>query len=439
MRILHLVHQYAPHYVGGTELYTETIARGQVGLGHETAVFCPSPTPPTSAPYELTHEQGVAVYRVPIGSRSRLKVFGDTFRHKRLAEAFTAVCAHYQPDLIHIQHLMGLPLSLITHLPLRQPYIVTLHDYWYVCANGQLLTNDTHQTCAGPNPNYHNCGRCAVARGGWPALAPAAPLLAPILRYRNQQLHTVLARARRVIAPTQFVCELYASLGLPTANMQVVRHGIAVPTAEIARLRAARPYAPQRPLRVGYVGSIAPQKGVHLLVEAVRTLPPDEVQLSLFGGLSDFPDYVTMLKEIGTAEHIHFVGRVSRPQLWDNLANLDVLVLPTLWYEASPLIIDEAFAIGLPIIAADIGAMSEKIRDNIDGRLFPPNHVEALRRILADFIASPAQLEAFHQAILPIRTIDDHLQELEQTYQLALASPAPSAPPPPHPAYDNPI
>lgn len=420
MRILHLVHQYAPHYVGGTELYTQAIAEAQVAMGHETAVFCPSPAPPTHTPYELTQEEECSVYRVPIGQRSRLKVFGDIFWQNKLAEGFTAVLNEYQPDLIHIQHLMGFPLHLITNLPSSQPYIVTLHDYWYVCANGQLIANDTNQTCSGPAPNYYNCSRCALARGGWPTIVSAAPLLSPVMRYRNQQLRVVLSRARRVIAPTAFVQQLYTSQNIPTDNMQVVRHGIAVPTAEIARLRATKPYAPQRPLRVGYVGSIAWQKGVHLLVEAVRTLPPQEIRLSLLGSLTDFPDYVALLKQMGAQENIHFVGRVSRQQLWDNLVNLDVLVLPTLWYEASPLIIDEAFAIGLPIVAAHIGAMSEKIRDNIDGRLFPPNQVEALRTILSDLITTPHQLLTFHQAILPPRTTGEHLQELQQVYDTAL-------------------
>jgi glycosyltransferase involved in cell wall biosynthesis len=423
MRILHVVHQYAPDYVGGTELYTQTIAQAQRGLGHEVAVFCPSPAPASAAMrYELTIEEGVAVYRVPVGGRSRLVVFRDTFWQRRLGKGFTAVLAHHRPDLIHIQHLMGLPFGIIRQLPPSQPYIITLHDYWYLCANGQLITNDSNQTCAGPVPNYHNCGRCALARGGQNRLSPLAPLLAPLLRYRNQGLHHVLAQARQVIAPTEFVQKVYAEQGLPTGNLRVLRHGITVPHDEIAAIRAATPYAPQSPLRVGYVGSIAWQKGVHLLLEAVAGLPPGLVEVHVFGSLTDFPEYVAQLQARGDAERVFFHGRVPRPQLWQTLANLDLLVLPTLWYEASPLIIDEAFAIGLPIVAAAIGAMSEKIRDGIDGRLFPPGDAPALQTLLHQLATDPTPLTAYHHAIPPVRTTAQHLQELEAVYQSLVPS-----------------
>lgn len=415
LRILHLVHQYSPHFVGGTELYTQTIATQQQERGHTTAVFAPTPAPPTNQPYHLTLENRVHIYRIPLGQRSRTAVFRHTFHQPQLTHALTAVLNHFQPQLIHIQHLMGLPLTLPRHFA-HLPYHLTLHDYWYLCANGQLITNDTHQTCPGPQPNFHNCGRCALARASNPQLNPLAPLIAPLFRYRNRRLFDVLQRAQTVIAPTYFVQQTYLAQGAPSHNLRLLRHGIDIPHEHLAQLRQTHPYQPHTPLRLGFVGSIAPQKGVHLLIEAINQLSHDAVQLTIFGGLDQFPDYVASLKQTATHPHIAFAGRVSRSQLWHELTQLDLLIMPTLWYEASPLTIDEAFAAGLPIIAAQIGAMSEKIRDGIDGRLFPPHNAAALRDLLRELIYQPQQLIAFHQAINPVRTTQQHLDELDQIY-----------------------
>jgi glycosyltransferase involved in cell wall biosynthesis len=419
VRILHIVHQYSPDYVGGTELYTQNIARQQTKMGHKTAVLCPAPYSPSpnQDPLQPAVEEGVRVYRIPVGPRSRTTVFLNSFGHKRVEAAFTAVIAQEKPDIIHIQHLMGLPLSIAAQLKQFAPYLITLHDYWYVCANGQLITNNDSQTCDGPDPAFHNCGTCALARVGLNALAPLAPLVAPIMRRRNERLLPILQQAGRVIAPTHFVRQIYQAQGIPIDNMTVVRHGIDIPSAEIASLRQQIPYQPQRPLRVGYVGSIAWQKGVHLLITAVNQLPPDALHLTLFGSLTDFPDYAASLQQMATHPGIHFAGRVARHDLWRKLADIDLLVLPTLWYEASPLTIDEAFALGIPLVAAHIGAMGEKIRDGIDGRLFPPGQADALRDILADFVDNPDQLTALHQAIQPVRTTEIHLQEIDAIYR----------------------
>ena len=113
MRILHVVHQFAPHFVGGTELYTAGLAEQQVAQGHEVAVFVPIPKIAHSDPFmETKSESGYALFQVPVGERSGQQVFQDTLASSGpIAAAFIQVMATYQPDIVHIQHLMGLPMS----------------------------------------------------------------------------------------------------------------------------------------------------------------------------------------------------------------------------------------------------------------------------------------------------------------------------------------
>ncbi|MCA9959066.1 MAG: glycosyltransferase, partial [Anaerolineales bacterium] len=234
MRILHLVHQYVPEHVGGVELYTQMMAHYQQQRGHETAVFTPTNYPITHQPTTVATEDGTHVYRIPAGRRSRNRVFRDTFYQPHLHRALQATLAHERPDVVHIQHLMGLPFSLVKAITQAQiPFLITLHDYWYGCANAQLITNDTETLCAGPDAHYHNCGRCLLARAGQPHFYALAPAVAPLMAARNRHLRHILPRAHAVVTLTQFVQQAYEKMGLPTANFVLSPLGIDVPQEKL--------------------------------------------------------------------------------------------------------------------------------------------------------------------------------------------------------------
>lgn len=402
MRILHLVHQYPPDYVGGTELYTRQLARSQAQQGHQVAVFCPTPA---RAGVRTTQEDGVQVVRVGVGARSRTAVFLATWGQPRLSHALAPLLS--AADLVHVQHLMGLPASAAAQAQAAsRPVVVTLHDYWYPCANAQLVTNYDGTVCAGPDARHRNCGRCLLARGGLGDRPWAAPIVAPLLRRRARLLGDLLRRAERVIAPTQFVAARYREMVGELPRLRVIPHGCDAPLERLAALRAARP--PRADLHVVYVGSIAPLKGVHTAVEAFNRLPADGLRLTLAGSLTDYPDYAAGLQATVRHPGIRFVGRLERDALWALLASADLAVMPTLWYEASPLTIDEQFAAGLPVVGSAVGALREKIRDGVDGALFPPGDAAALAAIIGRLAAAPADLDALRAGVRPPQSIADH-------------------------------
>ncbi len=406
MRILHVVHQYLPEKVGGTELYTRALARQQAQQGHTAAIF----TPAIAALTEPAMEDGVRVYRAAVGERGATAVFRHTFHHPQLDRAFAAVLQQERPDLVHIQHLMGLPASIVDQIGQASiPCVVTLHDYWHLCANAQLLTNYDNTVCAGPN-YWLNCARCALARVGHSAALPLIPAIAPLFGYRQARLRRVLANARTLIAPTRFVAQIHEQMGIPAAKIQVVPHGIDVPDD-------LPPRVPRRAgLRIGYIGGLSWQKGVHVLIAAVNQLPQEGVTLAVMGDTAVFPDYVAQLQQQARHPGITFTGRIPYEQLWAALAALDVVVVPTLWYETASLIVQEAFAAGAPVVASQIGALQERVREGVDGRFFPPGDAAALRDILNHLLADPARLDQLRGGIRPVRTIQEHFRDIESIY-----------------------
>ena len=420
MRILHVVHQYVPDHVAGTELYTQSVARRQAKAGHEVAVFTPL-NRDSHFSAQPAVEEGVRVYRVPAGRRSPTAVFRSTFGHAGLQAAFDAVMAREQPDVVHLQHLMGIPAAIVDAI--RQsgaPYVISLHDYWYGCANGQLLTNDTKRLCDGPDSRFHNCGRCAVARAGFVSVAGLlGPVVAPVLRRRDALLRPIFAGAGRVLAPNEFVRNIHATMGFSTDHVVINPLGLDTPPELIQHLAAQRETRPTGNIRLGYLGSLSPQKGLHVLIEALNGLP-DSISLDIYGDPAVFPDYVAEARAMNRHPGVQFNGLLARDRLWETLGDLDALVMPTLWYEASPATIREAFAAGLPVIASNLGAPGSMVRDGVDGLLFPLGDAAALREILRGLIDRPERLADLRAQISPVRTEADHVAQIEDIYRATL-------------------
>ncbi|MDX1664105.1 MAG: glycosyltransferase family 4 protein [Candidatus Promineifilaceae bacterium] len=427
MRILHVVHQYPPEHTGGTELYTQTVARRQATSGHSVAVFYPSVEPAGEEEGALacrTDEAGVRVYSARLGARSRTKIFLSVFASPSAERLFADVLARETPDLVHVQHLMGLPAALVDRLQAAGvPYVVSLHDYWYRCANAQLITNTDQRVCRGPEA-WLNCGACVLARGGLENQLWLRPALAPLLAYRSRLLRLALEGAEAIIAPTAFVRDMYTSLGIPAEQITVLPLGLEMPaelSLETERRRDGDAPAGGGPLHVVYVGSIAPQKGVHVLVEAVNALPAEAVQLSIFGSLAAYPEYVEQLRAPALHPRIHFAGSVSREALWPMLMETaDVLVVPSLWYEGSPAVTREAFAAGVPVVASRLGALAEQVDDGVNGLLFPAGDAKVLAATLARLYEEPALLPRLRAGIQPVRSMAGHVAHVERLYRSIL-------------------
>ena len=421
---MHLVHQYPPHFVGGTELYTLAVATAQAESGHEVSIFTPAPSEVAYEPGlpPSVVENGVRIYRVPTGARNRMQVFLQTFRQPQLRRSWRMVLETEQPDLVHIEHLMGIPFGFVEDLHKRSlPYVVTLHDYWYICANAQLLTNTEQKICAGPDTQALNCARCAVARARNKSASGVAPVLAPLMSRRNGQASTVLNQARRIIAPTKFVRDIYLPFVPGDSRIGVLAHGIDLPEKVIEQAHSERRIAQQNGhLHVGYIGSIAWQKGVHVLISAVNSLAEEDVSLTIYGNPTAFPEYTSELEDLIERPGINLSGPLDRDAIWSAIADFDVVVLPTLWYETSVLVIDEVNAMGVPVIGSDIGVMSEKIADGINGRLFTPGDATELRDIISGLIVAPEMLSEWRRNIEPVNDIDDHIRALEKIYASVL-------------------
>ncbi len=415
MRILHLVHQYAPEHIGGTELYTQWLSQGQSQRGHQVTIFYRRSA--EGAGIEHRMEEGTHVWAAWAGALSPTRRFRATFGDPAIVRSFERALEEATPDLIHIQHLMGLPARLVPVIQQRRiPFVITLWDFWWVCANAQLLTNYSQEICDGPRA-YLNCARCALARANaspfWPALPGAAALLAQ----RNQLLRRIMEAADRLIAPTEFVRRWYAQHKTPREKIIVALPGLDVPT-----LSSPDRQRPDGAVRFAYIGGHSWQKGVHVLLEAFKDVESGG-ELWIAGDETADPAYVTRLRSLATS-NVRFLGRLARAEVWKTLSQVDVVVVPSMWYETFSFLVSEAFAAGVPVIASRLGPLADRVSHGVDGLLVPPGDVQALRNALLQLVEDPALLTRLHAGIQPVPTIEDHVRNVEAIYEAATARPA---------------
>ena len=223
-----------------------------------------------------------------------------------------------------------------------------------------------------------------------------------------------------VLAPSATVSERFAASGMPMERVVPWTLGIGF------RPAARAPREPGSPLRLGFVGAFLPTKAPHLLIEAASRLPPGAVSVDLAGAASDYHgdgSYRGRLDRWLAHPVVRRHGPVPHDQMPAWLAQLDVLVLPSVWLENSPLVIKEAFAAGLPVIASDLGGMAELVRHDVDGLRFRTGDAGALSACLRRIIDEPELLDRLRAGIQAQTTIAaDAMRTLGRYRILAAAS-----------------
>ncbi|MFN2111111.1 MAG: glycosyltransferase [Anaerolineae bacterium] len=414
MRILHLVHQYMPEYVGGVELYTRWLTHAQAQAGHQVSIFYRRSGEGNGV--EPRTEEGVQVWAAWHGLVTPTRRFRATFGDPALVPLFEQVLDTEQPEIVHVEHLMGHPTALIDVLRRRHiPFVVTLWDFWWRCANAQLLTNYDQTVCPGPQAHYLNCARCALARAGKLGLSVMAPLFAPLMAWRNQRLLRALRAAAALIAPTSFVKRWYADHSAPRETLRVLLPGLERPPSLPSRQREK-----DSNVRFLYVGGLSYQKGIHALVEAFAGVH-GAAELWVAGDEMFDPAYVTQLRRLATPQ-IRFLGRLARSEVWQALVDADVVVVPSLWYETFSFLVSEGFIAGKPVLASRLGPLADRVRDGVDGLLLPPGDVVAWREAIQLLVDLPDELARLRQNVRAPLSLEEHGAALESLYRQVIGA-----------------
>jgi len=422
LRVLQVVHQFVPRHTGGTEIYCSDLSFALARRGHAVRVLSGAPfRDDVGTRVHWEGDAAVAVELLPatrtyrrLGSVGR---FFDRFDNPAARVAIREALDRMRPDVVHVQHLLHLSAELIPECHTRHiPVVVTLNDYWFLCHRIKLVRRDG-ALCEGPARGWNCCQCLNTSRLVRSHLNPAA---VGANLYRYAYLVRRLEKADRILAPSRFVREVYGRNGVDAARIVVCDYGTASPPPELAaRLRARRRH---EPVRFGFLGALIRDKGVHVLIDAFNRLPAGCAELHIFGPAAD-PAYNEDLRRRAQHPGIRWRGPVPHPERWAALAEVDVVVVPSIWYENSPLAIHEAHMAGVPVIGSATGGIPEHVRDSVDGRTFPAGDVDALAACLRGVVEDPESLARWERATIAPKTMEAHVLEIESIYREVVTAP----------------
>lgn len=414
MRVLHLVHNHPTLHPGGTEIFARELfheLRRDHGTNH---LFVAAVDDLHRTPHPGTRFQsagaGADELLLWAGHFDRFQLNqtdteGTLFELGELAESF-------RPDIIHFHHLLRVGANAVPFLRRVCPearFVLTLHDYYPLChRDGVLLRNPGNQRCDGPSPNACN--------GCFPDIAPAR------FRVRELMLKAHLAGFDRFIAPSRFLMDRYRAWGLPAERMVRIANG----RAWDERPADAETDRPRN--RFAILGNLSPYKGTRVALAAARRLADAAVPFSLdLHGAALYQDtsFAAALEEdvraLGGSAHLH--GGYRPAEAPAILAAADWLIMPSIWWENAPLVVDEAMHAGRPVICSGIGGMAERVRDGVDGLHFRAGDALSLADAMTRAATDRDLWRHLVRGILPPRTIAEAAAEHFALYRNLLVRP----------------
>jgi glycosyltransferase involved in cell wall biosynthesis len=417
-RVLYVAHNHPNVRAGGSEVYALGLYEAMKRNDAWEPVLLARTGPPMSR-FDRHHE-GTLVAAVN-GDPGQYFFFTDlneydwlfsTIRNKAVYTQYLRqfLLAH-RPDVVHFQHTLLLGYDAIREVRNTLPdaaIVYTLHEYVPICHNnGQMIRTFDDELCTEASPR--RCHEC------YPEVSPQTFFL------RNRFLRAHLDLVDLFISPSRFLLERYVAWGIPREKIVMEENGSTAiaPPAEVASgLERA---VPRR--RLGFFGQFTQYKGAHVLLEAMKLLAAEEVdvQLRLHGSNLELqpPAYRELFEELlaETAPSVTMMGRYSTEQLAGLMANVDWVVVPSTWWENSPLVIQEAFLHGRPVICSDIGGMAEKVRDGVDGLHFRARDASSLAETIRRVVTTPGLWEDLREGLPRAHTMDEHVATLTSLYE----------------------
>lgn len=258
------------------------------------------------------------------------------------------------------------------------------------------------QQSTSSNPNQKNWKQSLYPYAHWAAgmIAAWSPQANEGIHHRRNWVQRVLDDVDLFISPSNFLRDFFINHGLPEEKILFLDNGFMLPEQK-------KDCVNQKPIRFGYIGTWIPSKGVDIALQAFQNIDPSQAKFIVHGffpGYDGREHYEDELKAMA-GPAVEFRGKYNPHDVYDLLDEIDCLVMPSIWWENSPMTIHEAFAKGVPVITADVGGMAEQVH-NGGGMTFKHRDPQSLREVLHQIISNPTILSDMQRSVPAVDSID---------------------------------
>ena len=400
MRILFTLHNFFPDRVFGAEWVCIQQMRELLRRGHRVGLFYAGNR---SVPEGQLVENGLK------GLRCFPVKFFDTkgqvllsVKKPHVRRLFKHAVEQFAPDAVIYHHLVRLSLDLPTVSYYRRiPSLFYLHDFYLVCPSYSLLRPD-HRICSGGDPV--KCAACLFTNRfrRLRSLSHMAAIFAmPVLSIRQMMIRRLLTTVSSFVSPSRFLIQKLHDHGIFPDPVIVIPNGC----EPIDRTKPSRRPDPAR-LRFGYLGGIYEKKGIDLLVSAFAGKLGEQLVIRGFRNAAQIqrfrfrhPDCRARLEMFDPAKASFY-------------EKVDVVVVPSIWYENQPSVVIEAFSYGKPVICSEIGAFPEMVKHNVSGLLFKTGDAVDLKHKIDYLIGNPMEIQRLADGIPYWPTVSENVDKI---------------------------
>lgn len=405
MRILH-VNKFL-YRRGGAETYMLDLADLQARAGHDVEFFAMAHPDNQPARFADRFPAHMELEPAPPSVAEKVRAAGRVLWSTSARRGIREVVEEFAPDVVHLHNVYHqLSPSILEPLArLHRPTVMTLHDYKLACPNYQFLDHGVPcQACIDGGFRQAVLRRC---KGG---SLPASALCAT-----ESWLHRrtgAYGPVQRFISPSRFLAERMARAGVFPDRLRWVPHFVDVDTLA-PKTRSGGD--------VVFAGRLSAEKGIDTLIAAVGRLGPAG-RLSVAGEGPERARLQRLADDLAPGR-IRFLGRLGKPDLVDLLRSAAVVAVPSRWYENQPMIVLEALALGVPVVASDIGGLGELVEPGVNGALVEPDDDDALATVLAALLDHPGRAlemgRAGRERVIETHAPGVHLERLAAVYREA--------------------
>lgn len=443
MKIIISARRFVQPLLGGVDVYADRLRRALERLGHEVVILSVDSDVAEGEHREaitLSAENcsGAKIYRIRLSDhRLNQKTFDNAY-DPEVGRVVKSLLQEQKPDLFIVMNFYMLTLAPVQAAKeLKIPVVHIATDFVPICRRSTFIrwdskacqTGESTKSCAACFVSHRAAGRVASSilnrfpedtLKRWAKIYGNSRFPSPlsvlkpywkqvsIMDERLRILQPLRDQIDLVLTPTNFTYRIFRTNGFKPERVYHFPFGVETDHSldELDNNSAHH-------VRFLFIGRFQPYKGAHLLVEAFNNLhEPREATLTLYGGPHGYETYFQNLKSVtATNDRIQFGGILPPVELKRAFAESDYFVLPSTWHENSPLILLDALQSNTPVIASNVGGITDLIEDGVNGLLFPMGDIQALQKVMQKVIDEPTLVKRLRKGIhLP--DIDEYAENL---------------------------
>ena len=391
--IVVLAHTHPSVTSGGAEISAYTLYRGLLAQGQRAAfvAMCPEADLPRA------HAKTPDEHLVPFSHERYDSEFH--LADPEVADRVVALLGELGATTVVFHHFLFFGINTVRRAA-RDPRwrsLLVLHEFLAICHHhGQMVTRPALRLCNASSPAA--CGKC------FPERSPEHFMV------RRAALLEHFASIDAFVSPSQFLKDRFVDWGLAAERIAVIENGVPhLPGTE----DPVREPADDEPVVIGFFGQINPFKGVDLILDALELLARDKelsqrVRLRVHGPMVGLtPEFTARFEKLATGSPVlDYRGPYQNDRVFELMRGCDYVLMASKWWENSPVVIQEAYACGRPLIVPGIGGMAEKIHDGVTGLHFQIGDARDLLRAWA-LAARPGMAARLRQHLPAVSTGED--------------------------------